>query len=118
MWSAVLVGAVVVIISGSSMVYAQQREGEGERGQNPGFSAEDRTPAIDARIAFRLTLLKERLRRLVAVVIRAIERRNSARRGAVPSWSSLPHAIASMRSSQRWSTWSGPNRCRHARCCT
>ena len=62
MWSAVLVGAVVVIISGSSMVYAQQREGEGERGQNPGFSAEDRTPAIDARIAFRLTLLKERLR--------------------------------------------------------
>ena len=62
MWSAVLVGAVVVIISGSSMVYAQQREGEGERGQNPGFSAEDRTQAIDARIAFRLTLLKERLR--------------------------------------------------------
>ena len=62
MWSAVLVGAVVVIISGSSMVYAQQREGEGERGQNPGFSAEERTPAIDARIAFRLTLLKERLR--------------------------------------------------------
>jgi len=50
MWSAVLVGAVVVIISGSSMVYAQQREGEGERGQNPGFSAQDRTPAIDARI--------------------------------------------------------------------
>ncbi len=60
MWSAVLVGAVVVIISGSSMVYA--REGEGERGQNPGFSADNRTPAIDARIAFRLTLLKERLR--------------------------------------------------------
>ena len=62
MWSAVLVGAVVVIISGSSMVYAQQREGEGERGQNPGFSAEDRTQAIDARIASRLTSLKERLR--------------------------------------------------------
>jgi hypothetical protein len=29
MWSAVLVGALVVIISGSSSVYAQQREGEG-----------------------------------------------------------------------------------------
>ena len=58
-----LVGAVVVIISGSSMVYvAAKREGEGERRRNAGFSAEDRTPAIDARIAFRLASFKERLR--------------------------------------------------------
>ena len=33
MWSAVLVGAVAVMSSGSSSAYAQQREGEGERGQ-------------------------------------------------------------------------------------
>jgi hypothetical protein len=62
MWSAVLVGAVAVMISGSSSAYAQQREGEGERGQNPGFSNEDRTLAIDSRIASRLASLKERLR--------------------------------------------------------
>ena len=62
MWSAVLVGAVAVMISGSSSVYAQQREGEGERGPKSGFSNEDRTQAIDARIASRLASLKERLR--------------------------------------------------------
>jgi hypothetical protein len=62
MWSAVLVGVVAVMISSSSSVYAQQREGEGERGQNPGFSNENRTQAIDARIASRLASLKERLR--------------------------------------------------------
>jgi LTXXQ motif family protein len=62
MWSAVLVGAVAVMISGSSSVFAQQREGDGERGPKLGFSNEDRTQAIDARIASRLASVKERLR--------------------------------------------------------
>jgi hypothetical protein len=61
MWKAVLVVASAISIAGSSIVYAQQREGEGERGQGPGFSQEDRAPSVDARLASRLASFKERL---------------------------------------------------------
>ena len=50
------------MISGSSSVYAQQRDGGGERWQREGFSHEDRTRSIDARLAARLASLKECLR--------------------------------------------------------
>ena len=85
MWSAVLVGAVVVIISGSSMVYAQQREGEGERGKNAGFSAEERTPAhrCAQRSRSAPTLLRERLRLTP-------EQAKSCRRSARPRTSAIP----------------------------
>ena len=62
MWKAVLVGASAISIAGSSIVYAQQRDGGGERGQSPGISQEDRTRSVDARLASRLASLKERLR--------------------------------------------------------
>jgi hypothetical protein len=62
MWKAVLVGASVISIAGSSIVYAQQRDGEGERGQSPAFSQEDYTRSVDAPLASRLDSLKKRLR--------------------------------------------------------
>jgi hypothetical protein len=43
MWSPVLVGAAVIAIAGSSIVFAQQMEGEGERGQSSRVSQDDRT---------------------------------------------------------------------------
>jgi hypothetical protein len=60
MWNAMLGGAVAVAvaIAGSSIACAQQGKEAGERGQSPGFSDENRTQAIDARLAS----LKERLR--------------------------------------------------------
>jgi zinc resistance-associated protein len=62
MWKAVLVGASAISIAGSAVVYAQQRDGKGEREQRPGFAQADRAPSVDARLASRLASLKERLR--------------------------------------------------------
>jgi zinc resistance-associated protein len=62
MWSPVLVGAAVIAIAGSSIVFAQQMEGEGERGQSSRVSQDDRTGLGDGRLASRLASLRERLR--------------------------------------------------------
>jgi hypothetical protein len=61
MWNAVLGAAVAVTIAGSSVVYAQQPESEGERGPRPGASQADRTDPTIGR-ASNLASLKERLR--------------------------------------------------------
>ena len=62
MWKSVLVGAFVISIGGSSIVCAQQRDGEDQRGQSSALSQEDETRSVDARLASRLASLKERLR--------------------------------------------------------
>ena len=61
MWNAVLGGAVAVTIAGSSIVYAQQPESEGERGPRRDASQADRTDSTNARSS-NLASLKERLR--------------------------------------------------------
>jgi hypothetical protein len=59
MWKSVVVATAALAIAGSSIVYAQQRFGEGGGGDGPRFehrhhhpmSAEDRAAFVDARIA-------------------------------------------------------------------
>jgi hypothetical protein len=58
MWKSVVVATAALAIAGSSIVYAQQRYGEGGYGDGPRFehrhrhmSAEDRAAFVDARIA-------------------------------------------------------------------
>ena len=61
MWNAVLGGAVAVTIAGSSIVYAQQPESEGERGPHSGVSQAARPGSMNGRSS-NLPSLKERLR--------------------------------------------------------
>ena len=61
MWNAVLGAAVAVTIAGSSIVYAQQPESEGERGPRSGVSQADPTDPMIGRSS-NLASLKERLR--------------------------------------------------------
>jgi zinc resistance-associated protein len=61
MWNAVLGAAVAVTIAGSSIVYAQQPESEGERRPRPGASQADRPDSTSGQSS-NLASLKERLR--------------------------------------------------------
>jgi len=61
MWNPVLGTAVAAAIAGSSIIYAQQRDWEGERGARPGSFQADRPDSTNARSS-NLASLKERLR--------------------------------------------------------
>lgn len=51
MWKPILVGSAALAIAGSSLVYAQQRDHDGNRHRGSNFSQEDRAAFTDARIA-------------------------------------------------------------------
>jgi zinc resistance-associated protein len=62
MWNAVLVGAATVVIAGSSVVFAQQMQGEAKREQPPALSQQEDTGVPNGRFAARLASLKASLR--------------------------------------------------------
>jgi zinc resistance-associated protein len=62
MWKALLVGAVALVIAGSSLASAQQRDAQTERGTGTPLPQQDRTQSMNAGVASRIASLKERLR--------------------------------------------------------
>ena len=77
MWKAVLAGTTALTIAGSSLVFAQDRAGDGDKAQRWRPSAEDMSVIFDARVsafksALKLTPDQEKLWPAVETAVRDI----------------------------------------------
>jgi zinc resistance-associated protein len=85
MWKAVLAGTTALTIAGSSLVFAQDRAGDGDKAQRWRPSAEDMSVIFDARVsafksALKLTPDQEKLWPAVETAVRDIAKERMQRR--------------------------------------